>query len=183
MKAPMPKDPAASDGPPRAVAVPDALVREIEAFLYLEARLADESRYEDWEALVTDDMHYWVPKGAADHDPGERLAYINDNRSRLATRIRQLATGKRFSQTPPSPLRRVLSNIEVLEADDAAGSYRVAANFVLYEVVAQTTGDLRIWPGRATYRLRRVGGTLRMAQKIVELVTSQLPQPNLAFIL
>jgi 3-phenylpropionate/cinnamic acid dioxygenase small subunit len=80
-------------------------------------------------------------------------------------------------------MRRVLSNIEVLSADDRAGEYRVAANFVLYEVAAQTTGDLRIWPGRATWRLRRVGGRLRMAQKIVELVTSNLPQPNLAFIL
>jgi 3-phenylpropionate/cinnamic acid dioxygenase small subunit len=165
------------------IAVPEALRRELEAFLFLEARLADESRYEEWEALVCDDMHYWVPQGPADHEPGERLAYINDNRSRLATRIRQLRTGKRFSQTPPSPMRRVLSNIEVLEADDAGGQYRVAANFVLYEVVAQTTGDLRIWPGRATYRLRRVAGRLRMAQKIVELVTGSLPQPNLAFLL
>lgn len=182
MKAPQTRE-GAGPGAPQPLTVPEARLREIEAFLYLEARLADESRYEDWEALVTDDMHYWVPKGPADHDPGDRIAYINDNRSRLATRIRQLATGKRYSQTPPSPLRRVLSNIEVLEADDGAGTYRVAANFVLYEVVAQTTGDLRVWPGRATYRLRRVDGTLRMAQKIVELVTSELPQPNLAFLL
>ncbi|HEX7928041.1 MAG TPA: aromatic-ring-hydroxylating dioxygenase subunit beta [bacterium] len=165
------------------VAVPEDLRRELEAFLYLEARLADESRYDEWEALITDDMHYWVPKGTADHDPSERIAYINDNRSRLATRIRQLGTGKRFSQTPPSPMRRVLSNVEVLEADDRKGEYRVAANFVLYEVVAQTTGELRIWPGRATWRLRRVAGRLCMSQKIVELVTSQLPQSNMAFIL
>ena len=39
---------------------------------------------------VTDDMHYWVPAGPADYDPATRLCYINDNRSRLATRIRQL---------------------------------------------------------------------------------------------
>jgi 3-phenylpropionate/cinnamic acid dioxygenase small subunit len=168
---------------PQPVAVPEDLRREIEAFLFLEARLADESRYDEWEALVTDDMHYWVPKGPADHDPGERIAYINDNRSRLATRIRQLGSGKRYSQTPPSPMRRVLSNIEVLELDDAADEYRVGANFVLYEVVAQTTGDLRIWPGRATWQLRRVSGRLRMAQKIIELVTSSLPQSNMAFIL
>jgi 3-phenylpropionate/cinnamic acid dioxygenase small subunit len=165
------------------VAVPEDLRREIEAFLYLEARLADESRYDEWEALVTDDMHYWVPKGAADHDPSERIAYINDNRSRLATRIRQLGTGKRYAQTPPSPMRRVLSNIEVLEADDRRGEYRAAANFVIYEAGIQTTGELRIWPGRATWRLRRVAGRLRMNQKIIELVTASLPQSNMAFIL
>ena len=69
--------------------------REIEAFVYLEARLADESRYAEWEALVTDDMHYWVPHGRADYDPATRLSYVNDNRSRLGTRLRQLQTGLR----------------------------------------------------------------------------------------
>ena len=34
---------------------------QVEEFLFKEARLADESRYSDWEALVDDDMHYWVP--------------------------------------------------------------------------------------------------------------------------
>ncbi|TWT15219.1 aromatic-ring-hydroxylating dioxygenase subunit beta [Reyranella sp. CPCC 100927] len=163
--------------------VPEPLRREIEAFLYLEARLADESRYAEWEALVTDDMHYWVPKGAADYDPADRLSYINDNRARLATRIRQLATGLRHAQTPPSPMRRIVSNIEVLAADDIAGTYTVASNFVLYELAVQSGATLRIWPGRVTHRLRRVDGALRMSQKIVELVTASVAQPNLAFLI
>jgi 3-phenylpropionate/cinnamic acid dioxygenase small subunit len=166
-----------------AVAVSDAMRREIEAFLYLEARLADESRYGEWEALVTNDMHYWVPKGAADYDPATRLSYINDNRARLATRIRQLQTGLRHAQTPPSPMRRIISNIEVIVADEAAGAFVVGSNFVLYEVAAQATSALRIWPGRVTHRLRRVDGRLQMSEKIVELVTGSLPQPNMAFLL
>ena len=159
-----------------------SLRREIEDFLYLEARLADESRYQEWEALVTDDMHYWVPKGRADYDPATRLSYINDNRARLATRIRQLETGLRHAQTPASPMRRLLSNIELLPAQ-ADGDYRAAANFVLYELAAQSTHALRLWPGRATYRLRRIDGGLRMAQKIVELVSASEPQANMAFLL
>ncbi len=163
--------------------VSESLRREIEAFLYLEARLADESRYAEWEALVTDDMHYWVPKGAADYDPADRLSYINDNRARLATRIRQLATGLRHAQTPPSPMRRIVSNIEVLAVDDVAGTYTVASNVVLYELAVQSGATLRLWPGRVTHRLRRVEGTLRMSQKIVELVTASVAQPNLAFLI
>ena len=173
-------------GPPPDPSPPvvDAVTfREIEAFLYLEARLADESRWRDWEALCTDDMHYWVPKGRADYDPATRLSFVNDNRARLATRIRQLATGKRYAQTPVSPMRRVVSNIEVMSVDAAAGEYRVGANFVLYELAVQATGQLRLWPGRATYRLRRIDGTLRMAQKIVELVNASQPLPNLAFLI
>jgi benzoate/toluate 1,2-dioxygenase subunit beta len=164
-------------------AMSEATRREIEAFLYLEARLADESRYAEWEALVTDDMHYWVPKGAADYDPATRLSYINDNRARLATRIRQLQTGLRHSQRPPSPMRRIISNIEVIAADEAAGKFIVGSNFVVYEVAAQATSELRIWAGRVAHHLRRVDGRLRMSEKIVELVTGSLPQPNMTFLL
>ncbi|HJU12267.1 MAG TPA: aromatic-ring-hydroxylating dioxygenase subunit beta [Candidatus Binataceae bacterium] len=171
------------DSPSAPVVVSDAARREIEAFLYLEARLADESCYAEWEALVTDDMHYWVPKGPANYDPATRLSYINDNRSRLATRIRQLETGLRHAQTPPSPMRRIISNIEVIAADEACGTFVVGSNFVLYEVAAQATNQLRIWPGRITHRLRRIDGRLRMSEKIVELVTGSLPQPNMAFLL
>ncbi len=167
----------------RPLLVPEALRREIEAFLYLEARLADESRYAEWEKLVADDMHYWVPKGVADYDPAERLSYINDNRPRLATRIRQLMTGVRHAQTPPSPMRRIISNIEVLAVDDVAGTYTVGSNFVLYELAVQSGTTLRVWPGRVTHRLRRVGDELRMSQKIVELVTATAPQWNMAFLI
>lgn len=166
-----------------APALPEAVRREIEDFLYLEARLADEARYAEWEALAADDMQYWVPCGPADYDPATRLSYINDNRARLATRIRQLRTGLRHAQTPPSPMRRILGNIEILAADPAAGTFRVGANFVLYELAIQASRDLRVWPGRATYDLRRVDGRLRMARKVVELVTGTEPQPNIAFLI
>lgn len=168
---------------PRPVSVTEPLRREIEAFLYLEARLADESNYVEWEALVTDDMHYWVPKGAADYDPSERLSYINDNRARLATRIRQLKSGLRHAQTPASPMRRIVANIEILAADDGAGTYTVASNVVVYELAVQAGATLRVWPARVTHRLRRVDGALRMAQKIVELVTASAPQYNMAFLI
>jgi 3-phenylpropionate/cinnamic acid dioxygenase small subunit len=168
----------------RPVRLPEAVRREIEEFLFYEARLADESRYDEWEALVTDDVHYWVPAGDSfDYDPASRLSYVNDNRSRLATRIRQLKTGLRHAQTPPSVMRRVISNVEILAADEPAGEYQVGANFVLYELARQATGELRIWPGRTTHRLRRVNGELRIAAKQVDLVIASQPIPNLTFLI
>lgn len=165
------------------MSVPEPARREVEAFLHLEARLADESRYEEWEALCTDDMHYWVPLGRADYDPATRLSYVNDNRARLATRLRQLRSGKRHAQTPPSPMRRLLANIEILEHDSGAGTFVVGSNFVLYELAAQSTHQLRTWPGRTTHHLRRVNGALRMSRKVVELVTATEAQTNLTFLL
>lgn len=177
---------AGNGAPRRAHVLPadaEVLRREVESFLYLEARLADESRYDEWEALLTDDVHYWVPTGRADYDPATRLSYVNDNRARLGTRLRQLRTGLRHAQTPASPMRRTLANIELLAADHEAGEVLVAANQVVFEVAAQSTGELRLWPGRVTYRLRRVAGSWKLAAKTIELVHSRDALPNLTFLL
>ena len=37
------------------------LKQEIEDFLYREAELLDERRYEEWLALLADDIRYWMP--------------------------------------------------------------------------------------------------------------------------
>ncbi|MGE3359971.1 MAG: aromatic-ring-hydroxylating dioxygenase subunit beta [Acidimicrobiia bacterium] len=161
-----------------------ALQREIEAFVFLEARLADTSRYGEWEALVDDDMTYHVPAGPVPDgvDPADHLSYINDNRARLATRIRQLQTGKRHAQTPVSTMARSLSNVEVLDA--GGGQYVVHATQVVYELAVQSSARLQVWPGRVTYRLRRsADDSLRMAAKTVQLVTAGEPLPNLTFLL
>ncbi len=175
-----------------------ALLADVSAFLYLEARLADESDYERWLALWTDDAHYWVPAGMdSDYDRDRRISFINDNRNRLTTRVRQLQTGVRYAQSPPSPMRRVLANIELLQLDgrDVSGTGAitdtaptpdrvvVGANFVLYELAVQAANDLHIWAGRTTHHLRREHDRWRLATKIVELVNASQPIPNLAFLL
>lgn len=154
---------------------------EITDFLHREARLADEFRLDEWEALLTDDFHYWVPAGRIQGEPSEQLAYLNDNRTRVATRVRQLKTGKRLSQLPISPMRRVISNIEIDAEGD--GEVSVIANFVIYEIAVQSSGELRVWPGQAQYKLRRVDGTLRMSAKWIELVTAGIGQRNLTFLI
>ena len=154
---------------------------EITDFLHREARLADEFRLVELEDLLTDDFHYWVPAGRIQGEPSEQLAYLNDNRTRVATRVRQLKTGKRLSQLPISPMRRVISNIEIDAEGD--GEFSVIANFVIYEIAVQSSGELRVWPGQAQYKLRRVDGTLRMSAKWIELVTAGIGQRNLTFLI
>lgn len=160
--------------------VKDDELRRLSDFIHYEARLCDESRYAQWEALWTDDGHYWVPR-ADDHDPEKQVSHINDNRRRIHTRVRQLLSGTRHSQVPPSPMRRVISGLEVeaLDGDD----YIVSANFVLLELAVQSTHDLHIWGGRTTYRLRELDGDLRMAQKKVVLVNADEPIPNISFLI
>ncbi|WP_405846681.1 aromatic-ring-hydroxylating dioxygenase subunit beta [Streptomyces sp. NBC_01518] len=161
-------------------------LRQVEQFLYREARYADEHDYDAWEALWTDDALYWVPASDPDAAPGPRMSVISDNRSRISTRLKQLRTGKRYSQSPPSNLRRIISNVEILDdADDADGAgepgdITVAANFVLVE--SRERGN-ETWAGRTTYRLRVVDEQIRLAYKKVVLVNHDRALPTLAFLI
>lgn len=156
-------------------------VREVEKFLFHEAQLADESQYSDWENLVDDDMVYWIPGGDGNYDPNKKASITYDNRSRLATRIRQLNTGARHAQLPPSPMRRLISNIEV--SSPAPDEYTAFSNFLLVECRVQATHEMALWAGRTEHRLRRKPGGMKMFYKKVQLVNSTEPLPALAFIL
>ncbi|GAA4776117.1 aromatic-ring-hydroxylating dioxygenase subunit beta [Actinomycetospora chlora] len=155
----------------------DIDLREAEAFLYREARLADAFALEEWEALWTDDAVYHVP--VDEHaDPRTHMSIVFDNRSRIATRIRQLQTGRRHSQRPPSRLCRSVTNVEVLgqEGDDT-----VVGSVV--QVLESRDRGRTWWVGRVTHRLRRVDGELRMAAKTVVLVDSDRALPTMSFLL
>jgi 3-phenylpropionate/cinnamic acid dioxygenase small subunit len=154
------------------------LLRSVEQFLFVEARLADEGDYDGWEALWTDDGVYWVPANGDDLDPATQMSILFDNRSRIALRVRQLKHDKRHAQNPRSRLRRILGNIEILDRDDA-GDVVVGANFFVYESRERGT---TIWGGRTEYRLRPVDDGWRMARKKVVLVDNDRPLATLAFL-
>ncbi|MCW2914340.1 MAG: putative dioxygenase component, beta subunit [Actinomycetia bacterium] len=147
-------------------------------FISLEARLADEARYSDWEALWDDDGVYWVPM-RPDADPAKDLSYIYDNRRRIRSRIAQLNSGARHSQTPPSVMRRLISNLELIDRD--ADTVTVGSNFALYEYRYEIT----VWAGRVVHRIRVGDGERgpRLAAKTVHLVNAGGPIPTLAFLL
>ena len=158
------------------------VLRAVEQFVYREARLCDEQRYDEWEALWTDDGVYWVPATTdPSADPQKHLSHIYDNRARLDTRVKLLQTGHRYSQEPASLMRRLISNIEMQAAGDdelVAGS-----NFVLAELAIQAKHEMHWWVGRTTHRLRRVDGDLRMSRKKVVLINAAEPLPNLSFLI
>jgi benzoate/toluate 1,2-dioxygenase beta subunit len=153
------------------------LLREVEQFIYREARLADEHDYAGWEELWTDDAVYWVPSGDTT-DPMSQMSIIHDNRSRIRIRIRQLETGKRHAQAPPSRLRRMITNIELLGERD--GDVLAGANVL---VVESRERGLTLWAGRCEYRLRRAEDGWRMAAKTVTLVDADRPLHTLAFLI
>lgn len=155
-----------------------ATLEDVTQFIYREARLQDDHEYDAWESLWTDDGVYWVPANGDGGDPEQVMSIIYDNRSRIALRIRQFHTGKRFSQAPRSRLRRLVSNIEVLREE--GNEILVTANAMVFE--SQTRGDFT-WASRNEYLLRRDADGLRMARKTVVLVNNSTALYSMAFLI
>lgn len=153
------------------------LMAEVQDFLYREARLQDEHKYEAWEALWTDEAVYWVPANGSDIDPETEMSIIYDNRSRIALRVRQLLTGRHFTQAPQSRLARIVSNIELLE--DGGNEIHVASNCLIYE--SNLRGQT-VWASRNEHRLSRIDGELRMAFKKVVLVNNDQALHTMSFL-
>lgn len=154
------------------------VLRAVEQFLYREARLCDEHRFTEWESLWTDDAVYWVPANGDATDPTRSMSVLFDNRSRIATRIRQLESGKRHAQSPPSRLARVVGNVELL-ADDGT-ELTAASVFVIHE---SRLRGVTVWSGRYEHVLRRTDDGLRMVRKTARLVDNDRPIPTLAFLI
>jgi 3-phenylpropionate/cinnamic acid dioxygenase small subunit len=162
--------------------ISDAEYKAVVEFLYKEARLADEARYAEWEALWTEDAIYWVPATTNSNvDPNRQISHIYDNRNRIATRVKLLQSGYRYSQEPASSMRRLIANIEVEKT--ASGELVAGSNFLLAELSIQAKHEMHLWAGRTTQTLRWVGDELKMSQKKVVLVNAAEPLPNLSFLI
>ncbi|SEQ59247.1 aromatic-ring-hydroxylating dioxygenase subunit beta [Thalassovita taeanensis] len=153
------------------------LYHEVSQFIFREARLQDIHDYDAWEDLWTDDALYWVPANGTDIDPETQMSMVYDNRSRIALRVRQLKTGRRHSQTPPSQLARIISNFEFLKS--ATDDIKVVCNAQIFET--NLRGDT-MWAARNEYTLRRVDGALKMAYKKVVLVNNNKAIYTLSFL-
>ncbi|MFM9972305.1 MAG: aromatic-ring-hydroxylating dioxygenase subunit beta [Burkholderiales bacterium] len=151
----------------------------IEAFLYREARFADENCYDEWLSLWTDDAIYWVPANGDDHDPRHHLSIIYDRRERLQDRVDRLKSGAAWAQEPPSRMRRLISNIE-MEAPNEKGDFVVRSNFVLGEI---RRGLQTAYFAAQVHHLRAVPEGLKMSYKKIMLINNNEPIHNLTFLI
>ena len=175
----------------------DETIREVEQFLYREARILDNRQFHEWLEMLTDDVRYWMPirsnrypvnskaisilDGSRYEDAevsSERdLAFMDEDKDSLTRRIDRLDTGMAWAEDPPSRTRHIITNIEV-EAGDSEGELRVYSNFFMYRTRAETEQDFYI--GSREDVLRRVGGQLRVASRKIVLDQTVLLAKNLS---
>jgi len=141
--------------------------QQLVAFVYAEARMLDEQRFEDWLALFTDDGHYWMPLVPGQLDPRLHTSLLYEDKLLLRVRVERLAGARTFSQQPRSRCHHLLQQPMLEQADAAAGRYtlRTAFHYVETRLDTQT-----LFAGWATHDLVVVDGALRIHQKRVDLV-------------
>src|SRR5271169_3436046 len=115
------------------------LHHQIEQFLYYEARLLDDRRWDDWNALLADDIHYVMPtrynrlRREADKEfaaPGETY-HFDENKMSLGQRIKRLKSTTAWAEDPPSRTRHFISNIVVRETANP-DEYEADSYYLLY---------------------------------------------------
>ena len=161
----------------------DAVVSraEVEDFLYHEADLLNSWRLDDWLALCTEDVNYYVPpndKPNADHR--YTLFTIADDAVRLRERIIRLKDPNCHAEFPPSRTRRLISNVRITGVEDETLS--VAANFAIFR--HRRNEPPREFVGSYRYKLRRRDGALRIEERRAILDAEELgPLGSVSFLL
>ena len=102
------------------------LKQEIEDFLYREADLLDERRYDEWLALLAEDVRYWMPmRRNVKVDDREReftregrdISWFDEGKETLTRRVRQIQTGIHWAEEPVSRISHLVSNIQLVEVN------------------------------------------------------------------
>ena len=164
------------------------LKEEIEQFLYHEAELLDERRYEEWLALFAEDAQYFMPmRRNVPHDEPEReftragsdVNWFDEGKDTLTRRVKQILTGIHWAEEPPSRICHMISNVQVVSAPSgaASGEVTVKSRFLVYRNRVETETDFLV--GKREDVLRRVNGGWQIARRKIILDQNVLLAKNL----
>ena len=160
------------------------LKEEIEQFLYHEAELLDERRYEEWLELFAEDAQYFMPmRRNVPHDEPEReftragfdVNWFDEGKDTLTRRVKQILTGIHWAEEPPSRTCHIISNVQVLAASPA--EVTVKSRFLVYRNRVETETDFLV--GKREDVLRREDGGWKIARRKIVLDQNVLLAKNL----
>jgi 3-phenylpropionate/cinnamic acid dioxygenase small subunit len=171
------------------------LTHEIAEFLYREADLLDERRYEEWLGLLADDVRYWMPMrrnvkfGEEDREftrEGQDVNWFDEGKDTLTRRVRQIQTGIHWAEEPLSRISHLITNVTLLEAAPSiadAAEITVKSRFLVYRNRVQTETDILV--GKREDVLRRADGDTgagwQIARRKIILDQNVLMAKNLTF--
>ena len=171
------------------------LTQEVADFLYAEAELLDERRYQEWLALLADDIRYWMPmrRNVKFGEDGREFTrersdinWFDEGKETLSRRVKQIETGIHWAEEPRSRLSHMVSNVQVLSATPsfaAPDEVSVKCRFLIYRNRVETETDILV--GKREDVLRRPAGQSgegwQLARRRIILDQNVLLSKNLTF--
>lgn len=175
-------------GEPQSSAAPLAPVPfevhyALDKFLALEARLLDQEQYQDWLALLAEDIRYVMPVPANTqrrNRPGrstlDAMYIYNEGHGDLKQRVAREETGMVWLNDPPTRHVRIITNVEA-ETTDIPDLYRVHSKFMLFR--SRRERDLVSHVGWREDMIRATGVGYCIAHRTIHLPERVILDKNL----
>jgi 3-phenylpropionate/cinnamic acid dioxygenase small subunit len=167
------------------------LREEIEDFLYLEADLLDQRRFNEWLDLLAEDLVYFMPmrrnvkfgQHAARENTrqGEGISWFDEDKWTLGKRVEQILTGVHYAEEPLSRVTHMVSNVRLLDVRpslDEAQQVTAGSRFLVYQ--NRVEYETFTFVGRRTDELRRAGTSWQIARREIILEQNVLQAKNLS---
>lgn len=138
-------------------------------FLADEARALDEHRYDDWLAMLTEDIRYEVPVRSTRIERGEQgfstsSFLMREDLYSLTMRVERLRTKHAWAEDPASRNRHLVANVAATATDEGF-EVRSSLMLVRSRLDAPTTEILTA--DRADLLRETDDGGLRLARRVV----------------
>lgn len=149
---------------------------EVEDFLYREARLLDDRQWDEWLALYSPQVEYWMPAWDDDdqlvEDPQQHISLIYyPNRDGLEDRVFRIKTERSGASMPEPRTSHNISNVEIVAERD--GEMDVRFNWF---TLSHRYKDTLTFFGTSYYSLDVRGPSPLIARKKIVLKNDYIRQ-------
>ncbi|PHR55808.1 MAG: phenylpropionate dioxygenase [Robiginitomaculum sp.] len=143
-------------------------------FIYAEAALIDDRKFDAWLALFSDDAIYWMPLEFGQKEEELTTSLMYEDKLLLTVRVERLHGERTFSQRPKSRCHHLLQRPEVLELRDGIIKTKTAFHY------AETRLDEQfILVGWVEHTLRIEDDNLKIVRKRVNLLNPDFAHRNI----
>ena len=147
-------------------------LREVEQFLYRQAELLDEKRWDDFIALFAEDGMYWMP-AAPEQTTGDGVPSIfYEDRNLMTVRMKRVTHPHAWSQSPMWGTSHLVSNVAIEKENPRTGEITVRSRFHMMEFRRDAS---RHFAGTYRHQLIRENGGYRIKLQRVDMVNGQGP--------
>ena len=165
-----------------------ALQHEIEQFYYWEAKLLNDRRFEEWFALLADDIRYSMPirttrimRNSSEEytRPGEN-AHFDEDAHTMRQRLRKITSDVGWSENPASRTRHAISNVMIVNGE-VSHEYHVSSVFIVYRNRLERQVDIFAGERKDLLRRTALGAEFQIARRTILVDQSTLLSNNLSF--